>query len=93
MRVVWAVVSPLLWCLNALLAIGLGLLPIALAAIVVLAWVSVALTRGRNWFVILLAAAVTASFVPVIRREWSKQREVRATRRKATPPAPRPPGA
>lgn len=86
MRVVWAVASPFLWCLNSLLTLGLGLLPMVLIAIVVGSWGSVALTRGRNWFAILLAVAVTASFVPVIRREWSKQREVRATVRKGRPP-------
>ncbi|MEO6987388.1 MAG: hypothetical protein ABI239_01935 [Aquihabitans sp.] len=82
MRVVWAVATPFLWSLNSLLALGLGLLPMVLIAIVVGSWGGVALTRGRNWFAIVLAIGVTASFVPVIRREWSNQRSARAEAKK-----------
>lgn len=92
MRVVWAVVSAVLRGFDALVAFAGGQLPLALAAIVIVAWGCVALTRGRNWFVILLAAAITASFVPVILRERSKQRADRATVRKGATPPPRPPG-
>lgn len=85
-RVGWAVVNAILWCLSALAALGWSLVMVVLAAILVLAWVGVLFTGGRDWMAILLAAAITASFVPVMRREWSKQREVRASLQKSAPP-------
>ncbi len=85
--------TAILWCLSALAALGWSLFMVALAVIMILAWVGVLLTGGRNWIAILIAAAITASFVPVIRREWSKQREVRATLQTSAPPDPRSPTA
>lgn len=77
-RVLWAVVTAILWCFSALAALGWSLVMVVLAVILISAWVAVVVSRG-NWIAILFAAAVTASFVPVMRREWSKQREVRGT--------------
>lgn len=63
------------WFFRSLASLAGGLFPLALVTIVVLAWVGVALTRGRNWFVIVAAVGITASFVPVIRRERTQGRK------------------
>lgn len=82
-------VTAISWCFGALAAVGWSLFMVVLAVILVSAWVAV-VASGGNWMAILFAAAITASFVPVMRRELSKQREVRATLRNTPPPTPPP---
>lgn len=85
MRVLWAMVAAASWCLRSLASLAGGLFPLALATTIALAWTGVALTRGRNWFVVIAAIGITASFIPVIRRERSLRRSAQPDRR--TPPS------
>lgn len=86
MRIVFSVASGISRCSKGLAARGWTTVPLVLAGSMVLAWVGVALTGGRNWFVILLALAISFSVVPVIRRELAGHRAARAKTSRAAPP-------
>ena len=83
-------VSAISWSFGALAAVGWSMFMVVLAVILILSWVAVVVSGG-NWIAILWAAAISASFVPVMRRELSKHRDVQATLRKSAPPPSRPP--
>lgn len=87
MRIVFSVASRITRRVEALAARGWTTVPLVLAGAMVLAWLGVALTGGRNWFAILLAVAISFSVVPVIRRERADHRARRTKPNRAAPPS------
>ena len=86
LRIFFSMGSGVSRCIKGLAAHGWTTVPLVLAGAMVLAWIGVALTGGRNWFAILLAVGISLSVVPVIRRERAEHRAGRTTTARAAPP-------